>query len=223
MVEIIENAIQLAMTGICSCAALYRAVRYRDRAWALLGLFAGIYCLGDLYWMLYLALYGITPQHFSVAEMSWYASYLFLMLLIIYVRVDICGHRMPETGGRTQWARVVSPVLWIVPVFTVGMCIFFMQWGDYVSNIITAVLMTGIMWHALSGLLYRGAEKKPGPASQQLLFVVTLVFAVIEYALWISSCFWMGNTIGNVYFWLDILLSCTFLMFVPALRKAVGR
>lgn len=223
MIEIIENAIQLAMTGACSCAALYRAVRYKDRAWALLGLFAGIYCLGDLYWLLYLAFYRITPQHFSVAEMSWYASYLFLMLLVIYVRVDICGHRMPKTGGRMQWARNVSPVLWLVPVFTVGMCVFFMHWGDYVSNILTAVLMTGIIWHALSGLLYRSADTSPETEEQRLLFKIALFFAVIEYAMWISSCFWMGNTIANVYFWLDILLSCTFLLFVPALGKAVAR
>jgi hypothetical protein len=83
MTEIVENTIQLVMTGACSGIAVYRAVRDNERAWALFALFSGIYCLGDLYWLLYLLFFGNTPQHYSVADMSWNASYLFLLLLIM--------------------------------------------------------------------------------------------------------------------------------------------
>ena len=54
-----------------------------------------------------------------------------------------------------------------------------------------------------------------------MLFFITILFCLTEYALWTSSCFWMGDTIANVYYWFDLLLSVTFVLFLPALRKAV--
>jgi hypothetical protein len=56
-----------------------------------------------------------------------------------------------------------------------------------------------------------------------MLYVVTLVFCAAEYGMWTSSCFWMGDTILNIYFWFDFLLSIAFVLFLPALRKAVSR
>lgn len=225
MIETVINLIQLVLTGTCAYIALYRAVRQKARSWALLSLFLGIFFLGDLYWQLFLVFYHTTPQYTSISELSWYTSYLFLLLLAIYVRTEICGHRMPsvrECGGLAGWARRFSPLLWCVPVFTIGMCIFFMQRGDYFSNILAAVLMTGLLWHALSGLL--SLRKAPSPqGDQKMFFVVVLLFCLTEYALWTSSCFWTGNTIANVYYWFDLLLSLIFVLFLPALGKAVAR
>ncbi len=223
MIEIIENTIQLVLTGICAWLALYRAVRSKEHAWALLGLFFGIFFLGDLYWLLFLVFYKKTPQYYSVSDLSWYTSYLFLLLMLIYIRVEICGQRMPgmrQCGGPAGWVRQFPPLLWCVPVFTAGMCVFYMQRGDYLSNIVAAALMTGLIWHALSGLIsLRGQPEQQGRL--RMLFFITILFCLTEYALWTSSCFWMGDTIANVYYWFDLLLSVTFVLFLPALRKAV--
>ena len=109
-----------------------------------------------------------------------------------------------------------------IPAFTIGMCIFYMQWGDYLSNMITAVLMMGLIWHAFYGLkVLRGRPRQEN--ERRMLFLVTLLFCGTEYALWTSSCFWMGETVLNIYYWFDILLSVSFVLFLPALRKAVGR
>lgn len=221
MIESIDNMIQLVVTGACTSICLYRAVRGQGRAWTLLGLFSGIFFLGDLYWQLFLLFYQDTPEHYTVSELSWYTSYLFLLLLVIYVRVEICGHRMPtmqQQGGLPGLARSFPPVLWCIPLFTGGMCVLFMQWGDYVSNLIAAGLMTGLLWHALSGIL--AVREDPG---KRMLFSVILLFCLAEYAMWVSSCFWDGDTLANPYYWFDLLLSCAFLLFLPALRKAVGR
>jgi hypothetical protein len=224
MIESIDNTIQMAVAGLCAWIALYRAVRSKERAWALLGLFSGIFCLGDFYWLLFLVFYGKTPLHYSVSELSWYTSYLFLLLLIIYVRVEICGDRMLRTrrrGGLTGRVRQFPPVLWCVPVFTAGMCVFYMQRGDYLSNILAAVFMTGLLWHALSGLIsLSGQPERRGRLC--MLYSNTILFCLAEYALWTSSCFWMGDTIANVYYWFDLLLTVTFVLYLPALRKAVA-
>ena len=222
MIESAENIIQLVLTGVCVCISVYRAARTKERVWVLLGLFAGIFFLGDLYWQLFLIFYHGTPQFYSVADLTWYTAFLFLLLLLIYVRVDIYGQHMPEgvfrPVGLRGWARQFSPVLWLIPAFTGGMCVFYMQWGDYLGNILSAILMTGLLWHAASGLM-----SLRGEAGKRSIFIVTLLFCLLEYAVWTSSCFWGGDSLSNVYYWFDFLLSCTFLLFPRALRKAVGR
>ncbi len=233
MIETIENAVQMLFTLVCTCVAIYYALRYKSRVWALLGLFSGIFFLGDLYWQLFLIFYADTPRYYSVSDLSWYTSYLFLLLLLIYIRLEgMYPEGLPQTKPHgigeqaKQWFNQTHPLVWCTPVFTGAMCVFFMQWGDYISNIIAALLMTGLIWHALSGLLTIRKESMNGGHAQntrRMLFLVTLLFCAAEYGLWISSCFWMGDTIANVYFWFGFLLSITFLLFIPALRKVVGR
>lgn len=214
MIESIENAIQLTVTGLCAASALWFGARSKKRTWILLGLFAGVFFLGDLYWQLFLIFYDKTPPAFYISEFSWYTSYLFLLLLLIYINVE----------NAEDWKFRLRPKYLCIPAFTAGMCVFFMTRGDYLGNIIVAVLMTGLIWHAVYGLetLQKQEQKQQG-RQRRMLYIVTIIFCAAEYGMWISSCFWMGDTIANVYFWFDFILSITFVLFLPALRKAVGR
>ena len=221
MIEAVDNTIQLIVTVIATAVSLYRAVRLKDRAWSMLGLFSGVYSLGLVYWLLFLLFFRHTPLYSHIPDLCWYSSYLFLLLLIIYIREESSGSDsfyLAPGEGIIDVLRRMRPALWLVPVFTAGMCIFFMTHGDYIGNIVAAVLMTGIIWHAVSGLMsLKGQED-----SKKTFYYTVLVFCFTEYALWISSCFWMGDTIANPYFWFDFLLSLTFLLLVRALGKAEG-
>lgn len=216
MIEAVDNGIQLMLTGICTAAALVCAVRSKARPWFLLGLFSGVFFLGDLYWMLYLVFYQDTPQHTYISDLSWDASYLFLILLLLYVR-EI---EDSPPAWRPQWSSLRR--LWPAPVFTVGMCAFFMTYGNYVSNIVAAVLMTGLLVVSLEGLRSLRGES-PQKRSLRPVYVVALIFCAAEYGMWICSCFWEGDSLANPYFWFDLLLSLTFLLLFAALRKAVAR
>ena len=223
MIELVENLFQLLMTGICTCCAAQRALQRNSREWALLSLFASGCFLGDLYWALFLVFCHKTPQYSYISDMSWSSSYLFLLLLIIYVRR---GRRDVESAFEERDWNVFDrlrryPLMWIVPIFTIGMCVFFMQWGDYIGNIISNVLMMGLLWHSASGL-HSLRTLPAGEKSPRFFYIAVLVYCALEYALWGSSCFWMGDTITNVYFWIDSLISLLFLAFIPALGKAVG-
>ena len=88
MIETVVNIIQLIITGACSGIALFNAVRTEHRAWTLVGLFSGIFFMGDLYWLLFLLFYGETPPYSFIPYMSWYASYLFMLLLLVTVKGD---------------------------------------------------------------------------------------------------------------------------------------
>ena len=60
MIETVVNIIQLIITGACSGIALFNAVRTEHRAWTLVGLFSGIFFMGDLYWLLFLPASAVT-------------------------------------------------------------------------------------------------------------------------------------------------------------------
>ncbi len=210
MIETIDNAIQLIVTGACTVIAFVNAVRLRERAWTLLGLFSGIFFLGDLYWELYLVFYRTTPRYSYIADFSWYAAYLFLIMLTVYVRKE----RKPFRP--CHWSFVT------IPVFTVGSCLFFMQRGDYASNIVSMVLMTLILVSIAGELFSARKDEQNGPSRRRFSFVV-LLFCIAEYGMWFTSCFWAGDTIWNLYFWFDYLLSLTFILFVCSVRKVVER
>ena len=203
MIEIIENAIQLVTTGICTIIAVQRGLIQRRREWIILALASGVFFLGDLYWELFLVLYSKTPEFSYIPYLSWYAAYLFLLLLLIEMR--------DKEADRSH-----RKILWIVPVFTAGMCIFYLQWGDWIGNIVTAVLMSFLIWRSLDGLLSLRKQKI-------WLYVVMLLFCLAEYGSWTASCFASYDTLAEPYYWFDILLSVMFLLFPPALRKAVDR
>lgn len=207
MLEIAENGIQLVFTAICTIISAWHAARTGRHAWAMLGLSSFVYFLGDLYWQMFMIFYGKAPYFSYIPWLCYYACYVFLLLLLFEIR-----------GSRPLVSSIKR--FWVVPVFTFGMCAFYIKWGDYTSNIIAAVIMWLLIWTAAEGLF--SVHKRMGDdRKNRSVYIMVLIFCAVEYATWTSSCFWVGNTILNPYFWFEFLLSVTFLIFPPALRKAV--
>ncbi len=122
--------------------------------------------------------------------------------------------RLPgESAYRPIWA-------WAVPVFSTVMCFFFFRWGDYLLNVFWAVLMVACGYCALRGLLF--ARRQSGKVrGRQYFYMVVLAFILMEYSLWISSCYFMNDSLSNPYYWFDFLITTTFFAFLPTLKKAV--
>ena len=205
MTEIIENALQVSVAALCLAFAVSRSVRTKKREWILLCFFYGSWVLADLYWESFLVLLKRTPGVFYVSEFSWYASYIFLFLLL--------KQTLPqEKGGK-------KPVLpWLGAAFAAAMCVFYVRWGDYAENVICALLMGLLLYDAIRGLTsLRGGERK------RLVFLCAAVifFCAAEYALWTASCFWEGDSIANPYYWADALLTVSFVPLLFAVRRAV--
>ena len=204
MIEIIENTLQITVLMICSGIALYKAMEYKSRTWTLAVFFFGSWVLGDIYWTACLLFYNKAPQISIVSDLSWYASYVFLYLMLIRTSE-------PDTGTKKQ----ILP--WLGPIYAAGMAVFFMQWGEILNNLIYAALMGLLLFASISRLLRK--DKHPG---QVFLSALILAFCLLEYGLWTSSCIWSGNTLANPYYWFDTLLTVSFLLFLPAVRKAVS-
>lgn len=206
MTELLENLIQLAVTGICTGAAIHRAVSYREKIWADLALFYGLFFLGDLYWILYLLFYGDTPQYGYISDLAWYAAFVFLILLI------------QQVSGLKPDLKTVVP--WIGPLFALGMGIFYMQWGDIFGNILSMLIMGTLLWLVLYHL-FPGKRRGSVPGKNKSLYVMILIICLLEYILWTLSCFWMGETLANPYFWADFALTAVLPLLLMGVRKAV--
>ena len=203
MTERIENAVQIAVLLICVSVALFRAVRYRSRGWVHLVFFYGSLALGDIYWFVYLLFFGDTPRISVVSDISWFACYIFLYLLLTRTAPPL-----------ENPAKTVLP--WAGPVFAAAAAVFFMLRGEIFLNLVYAGLMGLLMFASLSRLM-----RKRSYESQFFLSLMILVFCIIEYGLWFSSCFFEGDTLANPYYWFDILFTASFVLFIPAVKKAV--
>ena len=205
MIEDFINIIQIILYSIFVFCSARRAFYSRKSEWELLTFFFCAIFLGELYWGMVVYFYDRNPVSY-ISELSWYSAYLFLLLTLISL----------ESREMKKSRRLLAALSF---VFTGGMCIFFMKWGDYGSNIISAVLMGLIIWHSLNGLIYiRGKEDQ----NKRPFYIASFVFCVLEYALWTSSCFWMGDTLLNPYFWFEMMMPLSFLFLYKAFKRAVG-
>ena len=198
----IVNLFQLVMLTIALTIGIMRTISTKKRKWLLVSMFFFSYALGDLYWVLMIFFYGHIPRVGHISEISWYTSYLFLLLLMDQVKL--------EAGYKNK-------LLYLAPVFTGVSCIYFMQWGEYLDNIICAGCMTGVIWLALKGRMQLKETKKN--LSSSWLFRAAMVFATLEYAEWYASCIWDAEDFSNPYYTIDILLTICMVLFLPAVRK----
>ena len=209
MIELAENLIQLAVLILCFGASCYQYSKRSSRTWLFLSLYYVAMLLGELYWVLMLVLLHSTSIFDYVSESTWFSAYLFLYLMTKQL--------LPE-GERTSR----SFLIWVGPVFTACMAVFYMQWGRVLSNIFTAVAMGLIFMNATQGLLMmRG--KSAGKYPLKRCFQMILAFCLVEYALWPASCFWSGETLENPCYWLDILLSFSLLLLFVSVKEADDR
>ena len=171
----------LGVALILAIASLGITYRRKSKAYGTLALFYAAIALGDLYWLLYLGFYHVTPQYSYISEVAWYAAWLFLLLLL------------RQMQGERPLGR--HPLLWLIPVFTGGMCVFYMRWGDYVGNLISAVFMTLLLWRALPGCF----TKESGSSAKRWFSIAVVAFCLVEYIMWTLSCFFDGDTLANPY------------------------
>ena len=204
MIETLENGAQLAAVTVCLFFSLRRLARGRERAFELLALFYTCYLLGDLYWQLHLHFYKQVPQVRYVSDVSWLASWLFLYCLL-------------RNASTPEERRERHPLLLAPPIFAAAMCAYYLRWGAFLSNLVSALMMSLLMIHAIRGLLYLRGGAEP----RRLLYRATLFFCVCEYAAWTASCFFWCDSLASPYFWCDVLLTISIVLLLPAARKAV--
>ena len=209
MIETIDNAIQLLFTAISASIAAYYATKSRSHAWILCTLVSGSYFLGDFYWQLYLMFYGHTPHYSWIPVLGWRASAIFMLLLLTEVR------------GERDHSVPMKKILIIIPIFTVAMSTYYAFFDGILENLVIAIIMTVLIWNSVDCFIDIRRGNCANPRCKWLCLVI-LLYCAMEYTTWTISCNWMGDTLGNPYFWFEGVLAVAFLLFLPATGKAVN-
>ncbi len=207
MIELATNLIQsvATLTAFMVTVAIYN--KTRRQAIFLLACFLGCFMLGAFHWTLHIILFNSTPQIFYVSELAWIAAYLFLLTL----------EYVMATKEEKQFRH---PALLLVPIFCIPQLILYLSFGEILGNLLMVGLTMAVAYFALRGFIF--ARKQSGETqNMQYFHGAVLVIIFLEFALWTSSCFWIGDTLSNPYFWFDLMLSVALLVLVPATKKAV--
>lgn len=210
MFEIIDNSIQIAVIFGCGFYSVYKTVLTRSRLWLVCSLFMASYFLGDLWWLLNEVLYPGYSEYSLVPYINWKASVVFLIMLLQQERK---GEKLQKPGNR---------YMWLIFVFCAVMCAYYMQFGAYVDNVTTAILMAVLIWTAVQRT-FESRQDGNYRADDHELCRMALIFCVLEYTMWTSTCLNYGNPLRGLYYICEAILTVFIIMLTMAVRKAVGR
>lgn len=201
-IELFSNITQLIVSIVCAVIATTFAVRTRKVEYSLVAGVIDTCTLGILYWVTYQFITDQTPQIFYVADISWFAMYLFLLALELYLV-------KPDIKSKRHFAMYIP--------FPIGIAltIYFCQWGDILLNVSYMTVLSFCGYFAIKNLIF-------GNKTQKALHIFCILFIITEYSLWVASCFWISDTWTNPYFWFDFAITLQIACFFPIAKKVVG-
>lgn len=207
MVEIFANVSQTLITLIAGSGAGVLFYKSRQQIYLLLTCFYGTFALGTLYWTLHVFLFKYTPPIFYVSDLTWVASFTFLLTLV--ATLSTADERKFRHGAMA-----------LVPIFCIPQMVLYLTHGDILFNLLSCGLTMVIGWYSLRGFLY---GRKMGGKFRDVQFFHLAVLSIVflEYCLWTASCFWVSDTLTNPYFWIDFILTAALFALLPATGKAV--
>lgn len=198
--ELIDNLFQVFVLFTAMIVSLVMFVKYRDRLLVILAFAYACFCMGTLYYVLYLAIIGDVPQVFYVAEISWLASYLFYAsVILLRLEKTKVGFSLPSL----IMASLVIAAIILLRIFG----------PSYFMVILLALTVGGIVYLAL----YRIHRRM-----KFLQFdVCMLVCVALQIMLYGVSGFVKDYKVFNIYFMIDIMLTCAFVTLLPLIVREV--
>ena len=201
------------MLAACFALALVRALRVRNATWLEVVCFFACMLLGNAYWLGYLLVFGETPHYSYVAELSWIAGYIFLLMLLVE-----CDQRR----------GVCAPVYaaWIPVAACAACCVYYVvESGNLLLNIADNGLVAALGFFAVRGLAARPAKRDDGGlAANKPFYAAVLAFVAVEQLLWMSSLLLDPGPIAAVspYIVVGFLLTLSYAVILACSWRSGG-
>ena len=206
MTDLLTTLFQTIVLTVLISIGILRTITLKQREWLLITIYYFSYFLGDLYYLLIVFFYDDIPRFGHIAEFSWLSSYLALVLL------------MNSVGGEGRYYK--SRLLWLVPLFTGGSYIYFIQFGDYVYEFICDSTMTIVMIFAIRNLLY--LRHKDIRSESRWVFRLSMCMVTLEYCEWYSSGIWYeDDTFSNPYYIFEFIIPVFMALFFPVISRVM--
>lgn len=198
--EVIDNLFQVTVLLICVVLSLWMAVRHREKQFLILALAYASFFMGTLYFVLYLAIFGTVPQIFYVAEISWWASYLFSLSLQIVrsERVSVRFSLLAAAGC----------------ICMAGAAVVFQIFGPAWLMVILFAATVGAISYICIFRLSRSELRTPFDA-------LMLICVFLQVSLYGVSMFYSDFTKFNFYFVVDLTLTVCFAGLLLLLHREV--
>lgn len=198
--EDIENIVSLLFTVVGLLYCLFKYIDTPKRGYRYLIAFFITSFLSEYYWTVYVLLMGESPNVSEfTAYIGWDAGYVFLLLAVFFLRRD---------GARGFFhPLILLPILSNLPQF-----ILYIQYGGIINNLWMVGITTAAMIFCLQEILFcvkNRKEKKGFP----WFSVIVLLYLVMQYVMWTSSCFEWDSELSNPYFYCSILVAVMRLFF----------
>lgn len=177
MIESVSDAIQLLVLAACFSFAAVRVLRVRNTMWVTTVCFYSCMLLGNAYWLGYLLVFGESPLYSYIADMSWIAGYVFLLMLMV-------------ESDRSRGVSAPVPAAWIPVAVCAICCAYYIATSGYpLLNLVDNGLLAAIGFFAVRGITADPSER---PADNRLacnkpFHWAALAFVAVEQALWLSS------------------------------------
>lgn len=198
--EIADNLFQVAVFVCMAIASGCMAVRYRDRRCLILSFAYASFMMGTLFWVLHLVITDVVPQVFCVPEISWLASYFFLISLQIV--------RMKGLKIHFSWI----PLLCAAAI--AGQIIHYRLMGPM-------LLLPEIFAATAGTMIYLAVYRLKSAVPFKQMDVCFLVCMILQVSLYFVSMLIADFTHFNLYFAVDITLTFSYALLLPLLLREV--
>lgn len=205
--ELIDNLFQIILLFGAMLAAAIFGLHCRSRKMIVLACDYACFLLGTIFYTLHLRIMGDIPRIFYVSDLSWLASYLFLLLLM--------SLRLSE---RTEKAEL-RPLSLAAAVLVCAAAVYNELLGpSKLMSLGFGLIGGGIVYLAL--LMMRGARMRQEKISP--VDIAATVRVILQILLYFVSEYTDDYTRFNLYFVVDISLTLLMVSIVYLMKKEVS-
>lgn len=207
---------QFAVYAVCAVIAFLRAdtggskLTYRLVA----GAFA-CYAAADMFVGLYLSIYHVYPHFFSVAELAWISTYVFLAAVCLH-KIGGLSEEEHRVVKKYRLASSLISALVIIPFYTV----FIALTPEYILNhLLYAAAQLALLYPTLL-LLFAGVRDKIKPQSRDYHIAALLCIAFGLLMFLFSSLY--ESPLYNLFFVFEVLQTAMPFVILYTLKKGAA-
>ena len=204
--ESFENILSLLCTIVGLLYCVFRYIEAPRRGFRLLiGFFLAKF-LSEYYWTIFEFVMHTYPDVSGfTAYLGWNVGYLCLFLAMLYMR-------------REEARRFFHPVMLLPILVNVPQFFLYNRYGGFLNNLWEVGFTTLTMILCLQALAYH-LKTREGRRRFPWLSLLVLVYLILNYGMWTSSCFEWENELLNPYFYCSTLGSLICAGFAFGARK----
>ncbi len=201
-VESLENIFSLICTIIGLLYCIFKYIETPKRGYRYLVVFFLANFLSEYYWTIYESVMHSYPDVSGFAAyLGWNVGYYMLLLAAFFVRHE-------------EAKRLFHPVILLPFLINIPQFLLYIRYGGILNNLWEVGLTTITMVFCLQEIVYC-IKNRAASKSFPLFSVLVLMFLIVKYGMWTSSCFDWSSRLFTPYFFCSILdaLLCVFFGF----------